>query len=404
LTTADFDPDPAVTFALTSAGGYDTFVSKLDTHGNFVWAKRMGGTSGNYGYSVAVDGAGNVYTAGYFEDTVDFDPDPAVTFALTSAGTADIFVSMLDTHGNFVWAKRMGGPSGDHGYSVAVDGAGNVYTTGHFQDTADFDPDPSVTLPLTSAGGADVFVALYRICPSIGNQSTYGRLLFPSLCTLDVSGLTEDVYQSTTVGINRDPYDAFYLSSDGMSFKPLVVDDEVYCNGQGSGLGPYSFQPDVPPFILNVPIENNLVPLPAHDITSLIPMGSSQVLFELVAAPREVYGNTPVYLVRDCGISLGKEPDPTLHWISHDVEINGSQSNLNVVTGSISDLRADGDFTGATCLGLFLDATQVVDRRLDPPAGNGYYYLVNGTCAQPIGYGDSSVAPDPRDGLAAICP
>ncbi len=52
----------------------------------------------------------------------------------------------------FVWAKRMGGTSLDFGSSVAIDGAGNVYTTGSFKGTADFDPDPAVTFPLTSAG------------------------------------------------------------------------------------------------------------------------------------------------------------------------------------------------------------------------------------------------------------
>ena len=82
----------------------------------FVWAKRMGGTSLDFGSSVAIDGAGNVYTTGSFKGTADFDPDPAVTFPLTSAGGYyDIFVSKLDSQGNFVWAKRMGGTSHDVG-------------------------------------------------------------------------------------------------------------------------------------------------------------------------------------------------------------------------------------------------------------------------------------------------
>jgi len=154
--TADFDPGPG-TGNLTSAGGFDIFVSKLDSDGNYVWAKSIGGASTDIGYGIAVDGAGNVYTSGYFESTADFDPGPGTT-DLTSAGGKDIFVSKLEGSGNYVWAKSMGGTSDDYGYGIAVDGAGNVYTTGHFYGTADFDPGPG-TADLTSAGHYDIFVS-----------------------------------------------------------------------------------------------------------------------------------------------------------------------------------------------------------------------------------------------------
>jgi hypothetical protein len=91
--TADFDPG-AGTVNLTSAGFEDVFVSKLDPFGNFVWAKRMGDSGRDEGHGVAVDGQGSVYTTGFFEGKVDFDPG-AGTFSLTSAGSADVFVSKL---------------------------------------------------------------------------------------------------------------------------------------------------------------------------------------------------------------------------------------------------------------------------------------------------------------------
>jgi len=153
--TVDFDPG-AGTFNITSAGFNDIFVSKLDASGNFVWAIRMGGDSLDWGYSIAVDGSGNVYTTGRFQSIADFDPG-AGTFNMTSAGFDDIFVSKLDLLGNFVWAKRMGGAEWERGYSIAVDGSGNVYTTGYFLGTADFDPGASI-FTLTSAGARDIFV------------------------------------------------------------------------------------------------------------------------------------------------------------------------------------------------------------------------------------------------------
>jgi hypothetical protein len=154
--TADFDPGPG-SFNLTSTGNEDIFVSKLDSAGNLVWAKQMGGTSGDAGQDIAVDAAGNVYTTGFFYSTVDFDPGPG-TFNLTSTGDTDIFVSKLDSAGNFVWAKQMGGTDPDAGYDIAVDAAGNVYTTGYFWGTADFDPGPG-SFNLTSAGFSDIFVS-----------------------------------------------------------------------------------------------------------------------------------------------------------------------------------------------------------------------------------------------------
>ncbi len=156
--TADFDPG-AGTFELSSANNSDDiFVSKLSSSGDFVWAKRMGGTSDDRGLALAVDGSGNVYTTGYFGRTVDFDPGDG-TFELTTAGNDDIFVSKLSASGDFVWAKRMGGSEKDRGESVALDDAGNVHITGYFTGTADFDPSESGTENLTSAGSRDIFVS-----------------------------------------------------------------------------------------------------------------------------------------------------------------------------------------------------------------------------------------------------
>jgi hypothetical protein len=154
--TVDFDPGTGI-YNLTSAGGGDTFVSKLDAMGNFVWAKIIGSTGSDNSTSVAVDASGNVYTTGYFQGTVDFDPGTG-TQHLTSADDRDIFISKLDASGNFVWAKRLGGASYDVGYSIAVDASANVYITGFFQGTADFDPGIGI-YNLVSRGITDIFIS-----------------------------------------------------------------------------------------------------------------------------------------------------------------------------------------------------------------------------------------------------
>src|SRR5205085_161711 len=96
--TVDFDPGPGV-FNITVYGptfDSDDFILKLDSAGNFVWAKRMGGTDSEWANKILLDAAGNVYSTGFFSsNTADFDPGPA-TYNLNCAGGLDVFISKLD--------------------------------------------------------------------------------------------------------------------------------------------------------------------------------------------------------------------------------------------------------------------------------------------------------------------
>ncbi|PCI96287.1 MAG: hypothetical protein COB15_10840 [Flavobacteriales bacterium] len=153
--TVDFDPGAGTT-NLSSNGFNDVFVQKMDPQGNLLWAKSFGGTSNEYCNSITVDASGNIYTTGHFEGTVDFDPGAGTT-NLSSNGNNDVFVQKMNSSGNLLWAKSFGGTNVDRGYAITVDASGNIYTTGHFQDTVDFDPGAGTT-NLSSNGFADVFV------------------------------------------------------------------------------------------------------------------------------------------------------------------------------------------------------------------------------------------------------
>ncbi|MFO0928453.1 MAG: SBBP repeat-containing protein, partial [Gemmataceae bacterium] len=155
--TADFDPG-AGTFNLTSVNNSDVFVTKLDATGGFQWALKLGNATVNdTSGGLAVDATGNVYVAGTFRGTADFNPGPA-TFNLTSAGVDDAFVTKLNAGGGFVWARRFGGIDSEAVTDIAVDGQGQVYTTGRFNGTVDFDPGPGI-VPLVSNQSHDVFVS-----------------------------------------------------------------------------------------------------------------------------------------------------------------------------------------------------------------------------------------------------
>ncbi len=156
----DFDPGAGIS-NLGITNGQGTFVSKLDSTGNFIWAKYMKpqtiGYSGSYGYAIALDALGNIYTSGQFGGTVDFDPGIGIA-NLTGHGNWDIFVSKLDSAGNYVWAKGMGGVGSEGGAAIAIDASGNVYTTGYFGDTVDFDPG-SNTANILASGYEDAFIS-----------------------------------------------------------------------------------------------------------------------------------------------------------------------------------------------------------------------------------------------------
>ncbi|WP_342085940.1 SBBP repeat-containing protein, partial [Dyadobacter sp. OTU695] len=136
--TADFDPGSGVAQLSTRASnGTETFILKLDSNGNYLWATRLGDTSAvagsnGAGNEIKTDGSGNIYVAGSFANTVDFNPGAGVS-ELTSPGGAsalDAYVLKLAPDGTFIWARRMGGTFGDNGTSLAVDGDGNVLVGG----------------------------------------------------------------------------------------------------------------------------------------------------------------------------------------------------------------------------------------------------------------------------------
>ena len=103
----------------------------------------------------AVDGAGNLYVAGNYSGTSDFDPSAAV-YNLAAYGGTDGFISKFDASGNFLWARHLGGSSNDYIAAIAIDGSNNVDVVGSYIGTSYFNQSDTSTGSLTadSPGGA----------------------------------------------------------------------------------------------------------------------------------------------------------------------------------------------------------------------------------------------------------
>lgn len=214
----DFDPGAGV-FTLSSAGGQDCYVVKLDNTGNFNWAKSWGATNTDFCYDMIADDNGNIFVTGAFDLTVDFDPGPG-TFNLTSTDYRNSFLLKLANNGSFLFAKQFTGNS--FGQSLALDNSGNIYVAGGFYGPADFDPGPgtnivnggNIFITRLDPAGNLVWVAAFQnqivgsyesiyVCMQVDNlKNVYYSGIFPFAVDFDPSGAT---FIATPNGTNDMP-------------------------------------------------------------------------------------------------------------------------------------------------------------------------------------------------------
>ena len=117
---------------------------------SFIWAKAAGGTGSDLGRTLAQDAQGNLYIAGQFEGTVDFDPGPG-TQNLVCSGASDHFILKLDANGAFVWVRQLATGLTNSFIGLSVDGSGNVFVGGTFSQVGDFDPGPGTHMLTSTA-------------------------------------------------------------------------------------------------------------------------------------------------------------------------------------------------------------------------------------------------------------
>ncbi|MEM6804680.1 MAG: T9SS type A sorting domain-containing protein, partial [Bacteroidota bacterium] len=163
----DIDPGPGIQVVNSGSGNVSVFIKKLDASANFIWGHSFDlGVSPDSlsGKNLGLDGNGNLYYAGMFSGTVDFDPGPN-TFNLTANNTnwGDFFVLKLDTNGDFIWAKSFGGTDFIQKINISIGSTGDAYLTGHFFGSVDFDPGAGSTI---IDGGSDGKFFMQKLDPN----------------------------------------------------------------------------------------------------------------------------------------------------------------------------------------------------------------------------------------------
>ncbi len=319
--TVDFDPGTG-TANLTGAGRTDAFFGKYDANGNYLLAKKFGSTLNDYASAVVVDASGNIYLVGTFQGTVDFDPG-AATVNLTSAGNSDCFIAKYDNSMNYIFAKKVGGSLNDNVSAVKLDASGNIYVTGFFNGTADFDPGAGV-VNLVSAGGDDVFIASY-----------------------DASG--NYVYAKSMGGSGTDDGNSLDVDADGnivvtgffngtADFDPGAVTANLTSQG-GNDI-----------FIARYDAAGNYV-----SANSIGGSGDDRGLCLATDASKHIYATGYFNTTADFEPGTGVKNLTSLN--SQDMfiakfgvpEINVQGNALNIADGDVSPDAADGTDFGSTC-------------------------------------------------------
>lgn len=173
LGTTDFDPG-SNTVNLTNTSSNCSYFLKLDANGNFVWVNTYEGTDMTYGKHVLTDAINNIYLAGFFIGTVNFNLHSGNNSLTSGGATNNSFLLKLDSNANYQWVLQLNDLNditlhNNHVYTcgnhiskydsagfqkwtidsslsqrIVTDNYGNVFTTGTFSGTVDFDPGMGV--------------------------------------------------------------------------------------------------------------------------------------------------------------------------------------------------------------------------------------------------------------------
>ncbi|MES2763946.1 MAG: SBBP repeat-containing protein [Bacteroidota bacterium] len=219
--SSDFNPGSGVSI-LNPTAYSDIYVLKLDLNGNYIWAKKLGGSGLDKSNALLIDARKNVYTTGFFEGTSDFNPHVVATYTLNTTYGLNSFISKLDSSGNFVWAKNIGrNLSNNTATSLAKDRSNNLYITGCYMNTTDFDPGPDSFYVYMSSINSNNAAYILKL-DSLGNfmnvkafgTGAYGA--FGQGITIDMNDhVLTTGYFSGTGDFDPDSMITHYLSSSG---------------------------------------------------------------------------------------------------------------------------------------------------------------------------------------------
>jgi hypothetical protein len=183
-------------YVFNASGNKDCFITKRANNGNFLMANVFGGSNEDAVTDISIDNSGSIYSTGYFEANADFNPDNSEEFilmtGLPSSGKRT-FVQKLDNNANFVWAKQIQSSTVNVGNAIHVTSDQDIYLSGYFVETADFDPGISeYNLTSTNMTG-DVYTLRLDAIGDFLEVKTFGGSIYDEAFDIHVDA-QENVY------------------------------------------------------------------------------------------------------------------------------------------------------------------------------------------------------------------
>lgn len=228
--TADLDPGSGVDLLYKTTNSAETYLQKIDSNGNFLWADQILSTVGGLGswvFDLSVDPSGYAYIIGAISSPTDFD-ESANAYILTPLGTPsginypwEVYIKKINPNGGLVWAKTFGAEDDDYGYGIHVDDAYNIHFCGKVEEVVDFDPTTAV-FPLNAQHRAlftaklnqkgvygKVFLDLNQSCADEAEGGVAGRLI-----TINPGGIIVTTDEVGTWSINSLPVGNYTATID----------------------------------------------------------------------------------------------------------------------------------------------------------------------------------------------
>jgi hypothetical protein len=238
---SDFDPGPGVAIPQV---GKNAYFARYDLDGNFIYVRTLNST-GNPAYlpGMAVDGDANVYLAGEFIATIDFNTGTGVNNITWLGGTFDMFIASYNDSGYLNYVQHTATDKTEGCRAIALDAANNIFVCGIFNDTTDFDPGPGIA-ELYPELAPNTFVAKYgdSVLPIkvqhisatqnvIAHPNPFnGRLTIESGTDIDyitITDITGKLVHTQHVGDKRFTWNANAVLSTGIYIVRMVSGNEV---------------------------------------------------------------------------------------------------------------------------------------------------------------------------------
>jgi len=192
---------------LTSQGGSDIFIAKLNRQGKPIWVQTAGGRNSLYEYSdipskIVIDDKGMLYISGWFREVIKFG---SIELKAQTAEASSGFVAKLDSNGRFLWAMAIRSDKGTSVRGMGFEQGKGVVISGYFSGT-----NTIGSQTLKSKGQNDIYIA---------NINSEGKLQWMK----QIEGTSQEIVHSFQVDKKGNIYITGFGSLSGIKMDQISL-------------------------------------------------------------------------------------------------------------------------------------------------------------------------------------